>query len=163
MRHPFTLPEANALLPALERVFTRIDVLKTEIGARHDQLQLLEVLWEDRLDDPGNPDGAEARVLRSAMEEGVLEIQRLIRTEILAEGIRFPVGGLEHGLVDFPTTLDGRWVLLCWRRGEPELLAWHEIDAGFAGRQEITPDQARAMGTDDARHPLDGEDGGVDL
>ena len=44
---------------------------------------------------------------------------------------------------------EGRIVYLCWKRDEPKVLYWHELDTGFAGRQEITPDQSRRMGSDD--------------
>ena len=43
------------------------------------------------------------------------------------------------GLVDFPTELDGRRVLLCWRLGEPSVQYWHDEDAGYAGRQPLSP------------------------
>jgi hypothetical protein len=42
------------------------------------------------------------------------------------------------GLCDFPSIMDGREVCLCWRLGEPEVMHWHELDAGFAGRQPLT-------------------------
>ena len=32
---------------------------------------------------------------------------------------------------------DGREVLLCWRHGEEEIGFWHEVDAGFQGRQSL--------------------------
>ena len=41
------------------------------------------------------------------------------------------------GLIDFPCRMDGREVYLCWRLGEPEVGHWHELDAGFAGRQKL--------------------------
>jgi hypothetical protein len=41
------------------------------------------------------------------------------------------------GLVDFPCWMDNREVYLCWRLGEPEVAHWHELDAGFAGRQKL--------------------------
>jgi hypothetical protein len=44
------------------------------------------------------------------------------------------------GLVDFPSEMGGRPVLLCWRLGEPEVQFWHEVDAGFAGRQPLSPE-----------------------
>jgi hypothetical protein len=28
-------------------------------------------------------------------------------------------------------------VYLCWRAGEAEVAYWHELDAGFAGRQRL--------------------------
>jgi hypothetical protein len=33
--------------------------------------------------------------------------------------------------------MDGRVVYLCWKIGEPEVAFWHELDAGFAGRQPL--------------------------
>jgi hypothetical protein len=33
--------------------------------------------------------------------------------------------------------MDGREVYLCWRLGEPEVAFWHELDAGFGGRQKL--------------------------
>ncbi|WP_165233451.1 DUF2203 domain-containing protein [Aquisphaera insulae] len=43
----------------------------------------------------------------------------------------------EIGLIDFRTLMNGREVYLCWRLGESEVLFWHELDAGFAGRQSL--------------------------
>ena len=44
----------------------------------------------------------------------------------------------ERGLVDFPTLRDGRVVLLCWQMGEgDEVRWWHDLEAGFAGRQPL--------------------------
>jgi hypothetical protein len=40
--------------------------------------------------------------------------------------------------VDFYGFREGRLVFLCWRLGEPSVAHWHELDAGFAGRQAIT-------------------------
>jgi len=34
--------------------------------------------------------------------------------------------------------MDDREVCLCWRLGEPQVMHWHELDAGFAGRQPVT-------------------------
>ena len=45
--------------------------------------------------------------------------------------------GPADGLLDFPSELEGRIVYLCWKLGEPEVAHWHELDAGFAGRQSL--------------------------
>lgn len=42
-----------------------------------------------------------------------------------------------EGLVDFPAIMEGRKVYLCWKLGEPEVAYWHELDAGFRGRQPL--------------------------
>lgn len=45
--------------------------------------------------------------------------------------------GFPDGLVDFYGKLDGRDIFWCWKLGEDEIHHWHELEAGFAGRQEI--------------------------
>ena len=43
-----------------------------------------------------------------------------------------------RGLIDFPSLRDGRVVLLCWQLGEgDEIEWWHDVEAGFAGRQPL--------------------------
>ena len=41
------------------------------------------------------------------------------------------------GLVDFPAIIDGKDVLLCWKSDEEDIIYYHEIEAGFAGRKLI--------------------------
>jgi hypothetical protein len=145
-RRVFTVGEANALLPHLRVVLARIRELKGVVEGETDKLKILDVIWGRKVADPVNPDHREFRRHRRAIGGAVEEIERLIREEILELGVRFPQGGLEHGLLDFPTRLDGRWVLLCWQMDEPEIEAWHEMEGGFAGRRPLTPELARRMG-----------------
>jgi hypothetical protein len=44
---------------------------------------------------------------------------------------------LDRGLIDFPAIRDGREVYLCWIDGEPDIGFWHELDAGYAGREAL--------------------------
>lgn len=73
-------------------------------------------------------------------EEGELE-------ELVAElhelGCLFK--GVQEGLVDWYSRYAGRPVFLCWKLGEPEIEWWHQLDAGFIGRQPILPDQREAF------------------
>jgi len=41
------------------------------------------------------------------------------------------------GLVDFPAIIDGQEVFLCWRSDEDNVIYYHEIEAGYAGRKLI--------------------------
>jgi hypothetical protein len=44
----------------------------------------------------------------------------------------------ERGLIDFPCLRNGKVVLLCWQLGEREEIEWwHDVEAGFAGRQRL--------------------------
>ena len=45
--------------------------------------------------------------------------------------------GFEQGLVDFYGNLDGREIFWCWKVGEDRIDHWHDVDAGFAGRQPV--------------------------
>ena len=142
----FTVEEANELIPTLEDVLARIERRMSSVRQAAERLQVLDLLWGAKLLDSENPDHAEAERFRLRIATHMAEIEELVEREIHARGLRFPQGGLEYGLIDFPTTWQGRWVYLCWHRGEDSIQAWHEIDAGYAGRQDVTPDQAQRMG-----------------
>ena len=55
----------------------------------------------------------------------------------LLDGLGIEVKDTERGLIDFYSERDGRVVYLCYLLGEPDLLYWHDLDAGFAGRQPL--------------------------
>lgn len=144
-RKPFTVPEANDLLPHVEGVFQELDRLRDEVRGFNEKLQILDALWGPKVLDGANPDHAEFLRHRQSIRDRLSAMERLLREELLERGIRVPAGSLEMGLVDFPTTLDGRWVYLCWRRGEDELLAYHELQTGYQGRQSLTTEVASRM------------------
>jgi hypothetical protein len=149
----FTVAEANALIPTLERILAEIRERMDEVSRTTERLQILDVLWGPRLLAEGNPDFAEGRDLRTAITRQMAEIGEIVEEELNGRGLRFPQGGLEHGLIDFPTTWEGRVVYLCWRLGERGIEAWHEVDGGFAGRQPLTPEQIRGMGSAESGTP----------
>ena len=148
-RKAFTIEEANARLPQLEDVLQRIEVKKGAVRYHDQQLQILDVLWGQAVARSTNPDRDAFDQHRQRINDLIIDIKRIVAEEIIAEGIRFPVGGLERGLLDFPTTYQGRWVLLCWQRSEHQVAYWHELNAGYAGRQEITAEHIIAMGKED--------------
>ena len=44
---------------------------------------------------------------------------------------------LDSGLIDFPSIRDEVEVYLCWIDGESEIAFWHDLDAGYGGRQPL--------------------------
>jgi hypothetical protein len=79
---------------------------------------------------PGNGGGSLGKQVGEAFVElrsGVDEFNR--RGIVLRD--------LDQGLVDFPAIRDGREVYLCWIDGEPDIAFWHELDAGYRGRQPL--------------------------
>jgi len=62
------------------------------------------------------------------------EIEALLR-EVAELGIE--VKDPERGLIDFRSKMRGREVYLCWKLDEDKVSWWHDMDAGFAGRQPL--------------------------
>lgn len=127
----FDREAAEALLPDVEPLLREIQRLReqlVEVEERAAGLQARTVgnghLRDDEID----------AVLGGARSIGD-EIGERLR-QIDAMGVL--VKDLDSGLIDFPTLRDGREVYLCWRLGEGGRIAWwHEIEAGFSGRQPL--------------------------
>jgi hypothetical protein len=159
-RRAFRVEEANALIPALNEVFQDVRAHRHSIREATQRIDVLELLWGATVRQPSNPDHAEHLKLHEDVDRALRGLQRAIEEGVIARGLRFPAGGIENGLVDFPTTYHGRWVYICWRVGEREVRYWHELDEGFTGRREITEDDRRQLGADD---PEGIDDTGLDF
>ena len=146
----FTVAEANETLPQIESIFERLETKKAALGHHVQKIHVLDALWGEEVNQPQNPDHDDFQQHRRRIGYLKEDILQIIEDDLLALGVRFPQGGLEHGLIDFPTTFEGRWVLLCWKRGESKVGYWHEVDGGYAGRKEISDEHAITMGSDDA-------------
>lgn len=86
------------------------------------------------------------RIVEDIMEQhraGDREEAEALVAELHELGCHFK--GLREGLVDWYSYYAGRPVLLCWKLGEPEIAHWHQLDAGFIGRQPILPTQRDAF------------------
>ena len=56
-------------------------------------------------------------------------------------GCFFKDWNFQIGLVDFPAIIDGKEVFLCWRSDEDDIMYYHEMETGFAGRKIIPPEE----------------------
>lgn len=121
-RH-YTLEQANAALPWVGERIERL---------REAQALLTEKEARDALSEaaPGNGGGEPGQVVSEgflALRSGLAEL----------EAMEIVLRDLERGLVDFPALREGREVYLCWVEGEDEIGFWHELEAGYAGRQPL--------------------------
>ncbi|MDQ3327154.1 MAG: DUF2203 domain-containing protein [Chloroflexota bacterium] len=124
----WTMEEANRALPYLNEI---LSVLVEQ--NQHADLACQALLeLEQRI--AGNGQGKERELeyrrvrlndARTKMQSGIEQIHRL--------GCQ--VKDLDLGLVDFPSHIDGREVLLCWQLGEPTVQYWHGTNEGFASRR----------------------------
>ena len=76
-----------------------------------------------------------AAARRKAEREKAIQRAKDAVAEIDAAGVQ--VKDLDIGLLDFPCTVDGEIVLLCWKLGEKGISHWHSTTEGFAGRKPI--------------------------
>jgi hypothetical protein len=128
----FTVEEANARLPLVRAIVGDMVQLSREVLDRRDRLT---ELTSGRSGDPSDVYQAELDQVQQALEKDSERLQEFV-DELLELGVE-PKGATE-GLVDFPAVMDGRLVYLCWQYDEPEVLFWHDLQGGFAGRQPLT-------------------------
>ncbi len=121
----FTVAEANALIPELQKQILRLQALferlREEYGEKAQQVFQLEQR-------NGHPPEWEPSPAAEAIHQAVDELHAL--------GII--LRDVEYGIVDFPHLRDGREVFLCWKLGEECVRYWHELDAGFNARKPLT-------------------------
>ena len=139
----FTIEQANAMLPLVRAITSDLANLARDVVERRHRLALLTTGRELKKGDPYSDELAQIE------KDLQLDGQRLVdyMTELKELGVE-PKGAVE-GLVDFPAEMDGRIVLLCWKLGEPEVLHWHDLEGGYAGRQSLVAGVSHGDGADE--------------
>ncbi len=125
----FTADEANAALPLVRAIVRDIAALSNDLRDRQERLTRV------RAAQPGSLSGAYQEEVHLAETEIERDSERLLDYERELRELGVELKDYFTGLVDFPCRMDDREVYLCWRLGEPEVAYWHELEAGFAGRQ----------------------------
>jgi hypothetical protein len=127
-RRYFTVEEARALVPRLRDMLLALQSEKRELDRELNELRRIAPL--------AFLNGSAQKL--QAHEERIATLVRAIREKVRAvHELGVEVKDLDMGLVDFPSLRDGREVYLCWKVDEPTVAFWHELDAGFRGRQPL--------------------------
>ena len=121
-RH-FSREEANALLPQLTALLSQLQEAKDELTDTEAHEALSEAA-------PTNGGGEEGKQVGVAF----LEVRRLLET---VERSGIVLRDIDRGLVDFPALLEDREVYLCWELGEEDVAYWHDLEAGYGGREPL--------------------------
>jgi hypothetical protein len=122
----FTLQEANALLPNVRTIVTKIQRAHRQVARFGDEAKKAAEAAEQ-----GGGGIADGVAYAFVLTELTMQVSEL-------EALGVQLKDFERGLVDFPSLREGRIVLLCWQLGEgDELEWWHDVDAGFAGRTPL--------------------------
>jgi hypothetical protein len=126
----FTVDQANRTLPLVRRIVE--DIVREHRRWQEAIVELDLVVSGVRADLP------DPRAV--ALEREIQDIARDIdqcQGELEALGIQLKDRHI--GLIDFPSEMHGRRVLLCWRLGETSVQFWHDEQSGYAGRQPLSP------------------------
>ncbi len=120
----FTLEEANALLPTLREV---LDEAVLHRDALREKAPHMEPILRAAIGNGGGRAGSEYS----------LEAYNLYRAVERIRELGVVLKDLDMGLLDFPHEREGRVVFLCWHPPEERVEYWHEIEAGYPGRQPL--------------------------
>jgi hypothetical protein len=126
----FTVDHANRTLPLVRRIVE--DIVREHRRWQESIVELDLIVSGLRADLP------DPRAI--ALEREIQAIARdidVFQGELEALGIQLKDRRI--GLIDFPSEMDGRRVLLCWRLGESSVQYWHDENSGYAGRQPLSP------------------------
>jgi hypothetical protein len=121
-RH-YTLEQANAAIGWVRERIDRMRAAREQLGDEEARTALSEAA-------PGNGGGSPGVVVSEAflsLRGALVELQEM---EVVLRD-------LERGLIDFPAMRDGREVYLCLEDGEDEIGFWHDIEAGYGGREPL--------------------------
>jgi hypothetical protein len=122
----FTIQEANSLLPSVRDIVANIQRAHKDFSPYQEQARKAAQAAEQG---------------GGGLRDGVRYANLLTRLTTLTsdlEALGVQLKDYERGLVDFPSLREGRVVLLCWQLGEGDQLEWwHDVDAGFSGREPL--------------------------
>ena len=129
MQKYFTIAEANRTLPLVKRIVEDITALYPKWRELVYQYELVAAGAR-----PEWGESPEQIGLRQQIDAVAWSINGYL-VELDQIGCVFK--GFEVGLVDWYGQIDGRDVFWCWKLGEEKIEHWHEVEAGFAGRQAL--------------------------
>jgi hypothetical protein len=121
--HHYTRDEARALLPQVRQWLEQLRRLRGQLKQSDEQL---------------------GPKIAAGHDLGGKSVHAWVRTLAELRGVlagfqarEIQVKDLERGLIDFPALRGGKEVFLCWEQDEPDIEFWHELDAGYAGRERL--------------------------
>jgi hypothetical protein len=122
----FSVEEANSLLPEVQTIV--LSIQRAHRAVQKFQAAVKEAAAGAEHGGGGMAGGSH---YASALTDLSLRVNEL-------ESLGVQLKDYSRGLIDFPALRDGRVVLLCWQLGEGDRLEWwHDVEAGFAGRQPL--------------------------
>jgi hypothetical protein len=122
----FTIDEANSLLSTVKPIVKSIQKSRRRLGS-------FQTIAKEAAQ--GAEHGGGGMLMGPRYAELLVDLSTHAGQ---LEGLGIQIKDYQQGLIDFPSMRDGRVVLLCWKADEGDRLEWwHDVEAGFAGRQPL--------------------------
>jgi hypothetical protein len=121
-RH-YTVEQANAAIGWVRERIEKMRSAREQLGDEDARAALSDAA-------PANGGGKPGLVV----SEAFLELQSALRD---LQEMEVVLRDLERGLIDFPALRDGREIYLCLEDGEDRIEYWHDIEAGYGGREPL--------------------------
>jgi hypothetical protein len=122
-RKHYTLEQARSLLPQVRHWLGRLLELHHNLKKSDQRLEALRTSSQDL----GGP----------VVNAWVRTIMQIAQVLFEFHDREIQIKDLERGLVDFPAFIGGKEAFLCWEQGEEDIEFWHDLDAGYAGRERL--------------------------
>ena len=120
----FTLSEANALVPELEKHWASIKKSRQILIDTREEVKKASAL--------ASVGGG--TVVGVKYIKGLQDINGSLHA---IQELGVVIKDVEIGLCDFPYMLNDKLVFLCWKSGEATVGWWHDIDSGYANRKPL--------------------------
>jgi hypothetical protein len=130
----YTIEEANHALPLVRMIVTDIVTKYAEVSERKARLDQIRKSRQSSGRGPHDLYREELVQVEQELDKEITRLQEFIEE---LEDLGVELKDISRGLIDFRSLMDGREIYLCWLLGEDEVGHWHELDAGFAGRQSL--------------------------
>ena len=122
-RKHYRIEEARSLLPQIRQWLATMEQLRRHLKQLDDRIGQIVA---GGVDAGGDSVHKQVRFLAD-LQNIVHEFERR----------EIQIKDLDRGLIDFPALIGGKEVFLCWENGEEDIEFWHDLDAGYAGREKL--------------------------
>lgn len=124
--HHYTFEQAQAAIPWIQSIFSKI----------HRLVQMIQNPNAKPLSPGKSPLGSWEPTLFGATDEERRKLIEGLLGAMVEKGI--VIQDIHRGLLDFPSWRGDQEILLCYELSDGDHIQyWHDLDSGFAGRQEI--------------------------
>lgn len=131
----FALDEAERILPKVSRIIEKLHTIKAQISVISEDARDPVILSDPFTEEQAYKFAfAQEIVLNNELHKHMC---KFFRTFNILDDLGIVLQDLDKGLVDFPHQMNGKEVVLCWKKGEEKISYWHSAKPRKEERKPI--------------------------